>query len=74
MNLSKMIHILRNGTGFAAEFLENAEAMLATLTGDDKDQLKAALADARSRSDTLHDQVQTAADDVVRDPVKDKSK
>jgi hypothetical protein len=61
MNLMKILHILQHGEDIAPDFLETAQAMLATLTGDDQAKLKDALTAARKRSDALHNEVQEEA-------------
>jgi 2-methylcitrate dehydratase PrpD len=74
MNLTKILHILREGEGIAPEFIATAQALVATLTGVDQQQLKDALAAARVRSDELHDQVQAEAQNVSKDVQEEADK
>lgn len=60
-DLSKILDIVRTATQVTPEFISLVNAMSDVAKPSDQDALKAALAEARARSDDLHAQVQAEA-------------
>lgn len=65
MNFDKILSIIETATNAGPAFFELAELAIATFGEDDQEKLQLSLAAARTRTDELHSDVQSALADAA---------
>lgn len=66
MNFTKILTIIQTAAEAGPAFFELAEQVIATFGEGDQAKLKAALAEARERTDALHQDVQDSLADAAK--------
>jgi hypothetical protein len=59
IDIGKIIHLVETAVNITPEFLKLGDEVVKMVKGKDQKALQTALADARKRSDSLHNQIQS---------------